>query len=149
MNCRHENIFWEDFFKPEKQKDNNYHHHDAYCLDCNETKGKLFASKCQTWYCKKIKEWLVEQGLAEKFDHLYLTNNFNEFVKKNNFEEQWNKLQGGRIDDNYGFEGLIGQGVFWESAKSIEHLCLEFKKEKEKDNPNPERERESKIIIPE
>jgi len=141
MNCRHENIYWEDLFKPEKQNNNNYRHHNAYCLDCNATKGRVFAGDLQRWYVRKVEEWLKSNGLTEKIGDYHSTYQFVEFVEKNNYQQQWNKLCLGKIHEN--FEGLLGQAIFFEYAKSVEHLCQEFKKEKEQEkpnNPDPERE---------
>ena len=131
-NCQHKNIYWEDFFKlPKKNK--------TYCLNCGTNKGKTFASVAQRWYAKEIKEWLVNNGLVEKKTvnntDYYFCNNFIEFVKKNNYEQQWNDLNRGKIDGEYNFEGFTEQLTIWETAKSIEYICREFKKEKE-NNPN-------------
>ena len=145
MTCRHENIFWEDFFKePKKNK--------AYCLDCSADKGKPIASAIKIWYVEKVKEWLRKNKLTKIYvlngEEIHSYNDFEEFVDKNNYKKQWDDLNFGsieNIDSNY-FGGFGGQAIFFEYARSIEYLCKEFKKEKEKDDPNErERERESKL----
>jgi len=61
QSCQHKNIVWEDFFKKDKiingEVNNKIRSNNAYCLDCNENKGKMFAISLQNWYCKKIEDW--------------------------------------------------------------------------------------------
>jgi len=77
---------------------------------------------------------------------LFEYNDFDEFVKKNNLEEQWKELQIGNGKwSNEDFQGLFGQLYFFEIARGIEYLCQEFKKQKEQEIPSensPEAERE-------
>jgi len=147
---------------PKKQNNNNYHHKNAYCLDCGADKGKSVAYAIQKWYYKQIESWLITNGLAEKKlfqgEELYSFYDFIKFIQENhpNLEQHWNDLFFGKIDKD--FDGLLGQGIFFETAKSIEYICGEFKKEKQnipntpqprkgKDNNNHrEREREREQI---
>jgi hypothetical protein len=50
-------------------------------------------------------------------------------------------LQASSIDRNY-FGGFGGQSLFFETARSVEHLYYEFKKEKDQEKDDPMRERE-------
>jgi len=151
-NCQHKNIAWEDFFNPKKQNNNNYHHKNAYCLDCGADKGKSVAYAIQKWYRKKIEDWLITNELAEKKFYqnkeYYFFYDFIKFIKENypNLEESLNDLKYGKIDKD--FNGLLGQIIFWETAKSIEYLCLEFKKEKQNtpNIPQPRKGKDSKVI---
>ena len=132
-NCRHENIHWEDFFKPEKQNTYKYHHQKAYCIDCGADKGEKVAKAIQRWYCNKIDEWLKSQGMERGgYDPNWLM-----LLKNNNYyEDWWIKAQSRGIDPDY-FEGLFGQSDFFEFARNIEYFCQELIKEKNKPNENP------------
>ncbi|WNE40195.1 MAG: Ribonuclease Y [Mycoplasmataceae bacterium] len=149
-NCLHKNIHWEDFFKPEKQNDWNYHHQNAYCLDCGAIKGRSFANQCQSWYLEKIGKWFDDE-LGKNYIYGIEANQFSEFIKENypNFEQNYQNLKNGKLDEEY-FDGFGGQMLFFEVARSIEKCCLEFKEKKQNSHskpqsnnkPNRERERE-------
>jgi len=126
-NCQHQNIHWEDFFKlPKKNK--------AYCVDCGDNKSKLFTKNVQKWYCKKIENWLKDNNLTTELNGNYSFGEFTIFLSTNNYVGYWYKLRSGKIEEEFG-NVLGGQILFWEVCKSIEYLCLEFKKEKQ-NNPN-------------
>ena len=138
-NCQHKNIVWEDFFKEGKVKDDGevnqaFKSHDAYCLDCGETKNERFAKALQRWYCKEIRDWLLTNKLYN-FE-------FEDFLKKDGFDQFWDKLKTGKVDEEY-FDALGGQMIFKEVAMWIEDYCRKFKKEKQ-NNPNTPQPRKRK-----
>ena len=165
--CRHKNIQWEDFFKPEKQNNYQYNFRKAYCLECSTDKGREFAFNCQLWYKKKIDEWLDEQkqkiieneklkknDILGLYDYLYGSNSsIDDFIKKDypDLEQHWQKFKNGRIDEEY-FEGILGQGLFFEMSRSIEKIYLEFILRIEQqinNNPNKEQEpSDSNLPVP-
>ncbi|CAI2162057.1 11671_t:CDS:2 [Funneliformis geosporum] len=77
MTCRHENIYWEDFFKSEKQNNYQYRHKNAYCMDCD---------------AKKVREWLKSNGLTKLYtlnnEEIHSYNDFEEFIDNNNYRKQ-------------------------------------------------------------
>lgn len=130
MNCNHENIYWDDFFKKEKIK-------NAYCLDCGDDKSDKFSVAFQRWYYKKIEKWLKDNTSV-------IGSEFDNFLKKKNYYDVYSDLQRGRLGSM--ISDFMNQELYWEMAGYIEKYCQEFKKEKEQKKPNnPKREREREI----
>jgi len=149
-NCHHKNIQWQEFQKKLKNYQNK-----AYCVDCGATESKSVARAIWKWYCEKIEEWLKNQNCLTvtlgvnndiKVDNSKVE--WREFLKKNDFWQNWQDAHVGRLDPDY-FKGLLKQGLLFEFAKSIEQLCEELVKEKQaknnisNNNPNkpPKQER--------
>jgi len=136
-------------------------------LECSTDKGREFAFNCQLWYKKKIDEWLDEQkqkiieneklkknDILGLYDYLYGSNSsIDDFIKKDypDLEQHWQKFKNGRIDEEY-FEGILGQGLFFEMSRSIEKIYLEFILRIEQqinNNPNKEQEpSDSNLPVP-